>query len=229
MCGIMVNVDNIEKTLETAEMNERIIVPDESNLINGVFEARNAGSRKKMTLAKWKEIGRICGYDGTKEATTSSKDADRLRKACSYEMWKKLVHAIDLSGLDLSKLDEATRDMIQNPNLKELDGALDFHFDKHSVKAEVDQNGEYTISFTVSNDLGQKKKISKGIDLYGWFGYEPGGDIWIEKIKDVKAWDGPNDGLNRNYNKEIVFLLEFNDGSLGDFVIEFDPETGEIY
>lgn len=45
----------------------------------------------KMTLKKWKEIGRICGYDGTRTAATWSKDADRLRKACPYELWKKMA------------------------------------------------------------------------------------------------------------------------------------------
>jgi len=44
-----------------------------------------------MTLKKWKRIGRICGYDGTRTASVWSKDADRLRKACSYELWKKMA------------------------------------------------------------------------------------------------------------------------------------------
>jgi hypothetical protein len=45
----------------------------------------------KMTLKKWKQIGRICGYDGTRTASVWSENADRLRKACSYEMWKKIA------------------------------------------------------------------------------------------------------------------------------------------
>jgi len=47
----------------------------------------------KMTLAKWKKIGRICGYDGTKSASVWNEKADKMRKACSYEMWKKIAQS----------------------------------------------------------------------------------------------------------------------------------------
>jgi hypothetical protein len=44
----------------------------------------------KITLKKWKQIGRICGYDGTRTASVWSKDADRLRRACSYGLWRSI-------------------------------------------------------------------------------------------------------------------------------------------
>ena len=47
-----------------------------------------------MTLAKWKEIGRICGYDGTRTASVWSEVADRLRKACPYGLWMRLANVV---------------------------------------------------------------------------------------------------------------------------------------
>jgi hypothetical protein len=43
-----------------------------------------------MTRDKWKRIGRICGYDGTRTASVWSEDAQRLREACPYELWKRI-------------------------------------------------------------------------------------------------------------------------------------------
>jgi hypothetical protein len=45
----------------------------------------------RITKKKWKQIGRICGYDGTRTASVWSEDADRLRRACPYELWKKMA------------------------------------------------------------------------------------------------------------------------------------------
>lgn len=45
---------------------------------------------KKMTYRKWRRIGSICGYDGTRTASSEGKDANRLKEACPYETWKKI-------------------------------------------------------------------------------------------------------------------------------------------
>jgi hypothetical protein len=52
----------------------------------------------KMTHKKWKQIGRICGYDGTRTASVWSEDADRLRKACPYETWKRIGKTVKIAG-----------------------------------------------------------------------------------------------------------------------------------
>jgi len=56
-------------------------------------KASKEKSKKTMTLAKWKQIGKICGYDGTRTASTWGEEADRLRKSCSYKLWKKIAQA----------------------------------------------------------------------------------------------------------------------------------------
>lgn len=43
-----------------------------------------------MTYDKWEEIGKICGYTGTKTASSKTKAADRLREACPYELWDRM-------------------------------------------------------------------------------------------------------------------------------------------
>jgi hypothetical protein len=56
----------------------------------------------KITLEKWKQIGRICGYDGNKSASVWSEKANKLRKSCSYEMWKKIAQSHGYHPYDMN-------------------------------------------------------------------------------------------------------------------------------
>jgi len=88
----------------------------------------------KMTLKKWKQIGKICGYDGTKSASVWSEKADKMRKACPYETWKKMA------GMFKGAIDSVTRPegMIPVPgggfvSEEEFSQAVDEKFKKEPI------------------------------------------------------------------------------------------------
>lgn len=145
----------------------------------------------EMTLKKWKQIGSICGYDGTRTASVWSKDADRLRKACPYKLWKKMAQS------EWWEVPEASEDDLKDdyPHLVEYGfdtGEIESFDNFCEIKNQWSQPGDYDEDSKTqeAQDIYATSLLSSGYDSVEVFnkayrGRSKDDQFEIEKIKSV--------------------------------------------